>query len=97
MGIPDAAKRLANVYGVGKSFEALAPLVHVVMSLPATSTAAERAQSISGRVCDPLRSRMLPSTVEALTVVQHYLKNKHGMHCADFCVGLIKFITEHEK
>ena len=70
--------------------------MHVVMSLPATSTAAERAQSISGRVCDPLRSRMLPSTVEALTVVQHYLKNKHGINCANFCAGLIKFIEQNK-
>ena len=75
-------------------FEVLAPLAHVIFSLPATSTASERAQSISGRVCDPLRSRMLPSTVEALSVVQHFLKNKHGQKADVFNSGVVDYITK---
>ena len=96
LGIATASSRYASVFGVGARYEALAPLAQVVFSLPATSTAAERAQSVSGRVCSALRARLSTEAVDGLTLVQHYIANKHGTDAATFNSGMLDTITEQE-
>lgn len=51
LNIEGAQQRLLSLYGAGGKFSELGLVAMALSALPATSTAAERAQSIAGRVC----------------------------------------------
>jgi hypothetical protein len=96
LNIDGTRERLQTLFGDGGKFSELKLLAQVVFALPATSTAAERAQSIAGRVCSLYRTRMSPETVESLTVVQHYLHSA-GKSVKNFCQGLLAFVDKTNK
>jgi hypothetical protein len=98
LNIDGTRERLQTLFGDGGKFSELKLLAQVVFALPATSTAAERAQSIAGRVCSLYRTRMSPETVESLTVVQHYLHSLRsaGKSVKNFCQGLLAYIDTSE-
>jgi hypothetical protein len=79
---------LREVFGGSSPHRVLAPVVRMIMSMPASSASAERAFSTSGRICSPFRNRLAPSAVEQLTVLHHFISmlKRHNTNAVrDFC------------
>jgi hypothetical protein len=54
----------------------LAQIARIVLVIPITTIASESAFSTGGRVLDPFRSSLAPTTVEALVCTQNWLRSK---------------------
>ena len=90
-----SSKRTAEVLRdmfVNDDWRSLAPLVRLLFSMPATSAAAERVFSSSGRICSPLRSRMSAVNVERLTMLQQFIaKSDKGI--AEITKAIVDYAT----
>lgn len=76
-----------------KRWSALAPLVRLLFSMPASSASAERAFSASGRICSPLRARLSACSVEQMTVIhQHIVKS--GVSTSVLTNQIVEYLSE---
>jgi hypothetical protein len=57
-------------------FPILAQIARIVLAIPITTVALESAFSTRGRMLDPFRSSLAPTTVEALVCTQNWLRSK---------------------
>ncbi|KAL9236751.1 hypothetical protein vseg_011385 [Gypsophila vaccaria] len=57
----------------GSTYPILQMIARDILSIPSSSVASESAFSTGGRVLSPHRSRLLPSTVEALMCAQNWI------------------------
>jgi hypothetical protein len=77
--LDEADKTLRSFYigtGAPSKWADLLPLVKLVMSLSPVSAGAERVFSAAGKINSPLRTRLRPEAVEALTVLQFYMSRR---------------------
>ena len=63
-----------KTYGI--KFPILSQIARDIFAIPMSTVASESAFSTSGRVINPHRSRLLPTTLEALMCTQNWLKNE---------------------